>query len=68
METETMQKAMTLYEQSRKSKKNYYEKNADKLKEYGRNYWKRVKEDPEKYKLYLEKKKTQYQKKIAAEL
>ena len=53
-------KATKLYEQAKKAKRNYYDKNVEKLREYGRNYWKRIKEDPEKYKLYLEKKKTQY--------
>lgn len=52
--------AVKYYEQAKKAKRNYYDKNVEKLREYGRNYWKRIKEDPEKYKLYLEKKKNQY--------
>lgn len=59
------EKAVKLYEQAKKAKRIYYEKNAERLKEYGRNYWKRIKEDPEKYKIYLEKKKDLYQTKIA---
>ena len=58
---ELMQVALRQYECNKKSKRNYYYKNQEKMREYGKSYYQQIKEDPEKYKEYLEKCNQKYE-------
>lgn len=53
--------ALKQYECNKKAKRNYYMRNQEKIKEYGKSYYQRIKEDPEKYKEYLERCNKKYE-------
>lgn len=58
---EFVQLALKQYENNKKAKRDYYSRNKDKMIEYGKSYYQRIKEDPEKYKEYLEKCNKKYE-------
>ena len=53
-------KAELFYERHLERVRNYNKANADKLRERARDYFKQIKEDPNKYKIYLEQKRNRY--------
>lgn len=55
-----IQVALKHYENTKKAKKAYYLRNSHKWKEYGKTYFQKLKEDPERYALYLEKNRSRY--------
>lgn len=58
---EVIKLALKQYECNKKAKRNYYLRNKEKMQEYGKSYYQRIKEDPEKYKEYLEKCNKKYE-------
>lgn len=60
MEKSNEQIALDYYNSHLKSMKKYYEKNRDTINNRSKNYFQNLKNDPEKYKLYLEKKKQKW--------
>jgi hypothetical protein len=52
--------ALRYYLSHKKSMKEYQQRNKEKMKEYNKEYLDKLNSDPEKRKLYLEKKKMYY--------
>lgn len=53
-------KAEIFYEKHLERVRNYNKANKEKMRERSKEYFKRIKADPEKYKLYLEQKRVKY--------
>lgn len=60
-EEEAKKKAVHYYEKQREAQIRYRQKNKEKLNEAGKGYYRKMKEDPEKYKTYLEKCNKKYE-------
>lgn len=56
-----IQSALRLYKSHQKAKKVYYQKNQEKMRDYGKSYYQKIKEDPDKYKEYLERCNQKYE-------
>ena len=52
--------AINLYEKHKQSCKRWQQKNREKMNEHAKTYYKKIKEDPEKYEKYLEKCRKRY--------
>lgn len=70
MEQISQEELITAYSQYAKHKetmKKYYESNKEKFRERAKKYYKSVRENPDRYKDYLEKKKLDAQRKRASQ-
>ena len=50
-----IQTALRIYESQKRANKNYRERHPEKMNELSKKYYHKMKEDPDKYKMYLEK-------------
>lgn len=57
---QTIQSALNLYEKHKEAGKRYRQTHKEKMAELSKNYYYRMKEDPEKYKKYLERCRKKY--------
>ncbi len=55
IDEQTIQSALNCYNNFKKAQKKYQQKNKEKMCNIAKAYYYRLKEDPEKYKEYLEK-------------
>jgi hypothetical protein len=59
---EEVKKAVHYYEKQRQAQLRYRQKNKEKLNELGKSYYRKIKEDPEKYEIYLKTCNKKYEK------
>ena len=57
-----IQTALRMYENQKKASRNYRQTHKEKVNQNSKNYYYRLREDPEKYKAYLEKCNKKYAK------
>lgn len=64
MDEQKIQQALKFYENHLKKCRDYQDKNREKINERARQYFQDIKNDPERYKKYLENKKLKYKSKV----
>lgn len=62
IDEKTIQRALRLYENQKEIQLRYREKNREKINNTAKSYYWKMKQDPEKYKMYLERCNKKYEK------